>query len=35
VPQAAAAIGVVLLAMALVVFLVLTFVTNRNAARHG
>jgi sulfate transport system permease protein len=35
VPQAAAAIGVVLLGMALVVFLLLTLLTRRSAARHG
>jgi sulfate transport system permease protein len=34
-PQAAAAIGVVLLATALLVFLVLAALTHRNAARHG
>jgi sulfate transport system permease protein len=34
-PQAAAAIGVVLLGMALVVFLLLTLLTRRSAARHG
>ncbi|HEX3707778.1 MAG TPA: sulfate ABC transporter permease subunit CysT [Mycobacteriales bacterium] len=35
VPQSAAAIGVVLLGMALVIFLLLAFLTRRNAARHG
>ncbi|HWA64939.1 MAG TPA: sulfate ABC transporter permease subunit CysT [Mycobacteriales bacterium] len=35
VPQQAAAIGVVLLAMALVIFVVTGLVTRRNAARHG
>ena len=34
-PQSAAAIGVVLLAMALVVFLLLAFVTRRNPAHRG
>jgi sulfate transport system permease protein len=33
-PQAAAAIGVVLLAMALMVFIVIGLVTRRNAQRH-
>jgi sulfate transport system permease protein len=35
VPQAAAAIGVVLLAIALVIFVVTGLLTRRNAARHG
>jgi sulfate transport system permease protein len=35
VPQSAAAIGVVLLAMALVVFLLIGVLTRKNAARHG
>jgi sulfate transport system permease protein len=34
-PQTAAAIGVVLLAMALVIFVVTGLLTRRNAARHG
>jgi sulfate transport system permease protein len=35
VPQAAAAIGVVLLAMALVIFLLIGFLSRRNERRHG
>jgi sulfate transport system permease protein len=34
-PQAAAAIGVVLLAMALVVFVVIGLLSRHNARRHG
>lgn len=34
-PQAAAAIGVVLLAMALLIFVVIEIITNRTAVRHG